>query len=71
MIYLCEDCAKTTTREWTPGFKRLNEYKTYSTERGDLDEQEEFKSNKAPQRESVKISLEIYFNEYKKPISTP
>ncbi|MGH9912843.1 MAG: hypothetical protein ACRD5E_01350 [Nitrososphaeraceae archaeon] len=38
---------KTTTREWTPGFKRLNEYKTYSTERGDLDEEEEFKSNKA------------------------
>lgn len=47
MIYLCEDCAKTTTREWTPRFKRLNEYKTYSTERGDLDEEEEFKRNKA------------------------
>jgi hypothetical protein len=41
IIYLCEDCAKSTAREWEPGFKRLNESQDILDGIGDETEDEE------------------------------
>jgi hypothetical protein len=40
LIYLCEDCAKTTAKDWGPGFKRLNEAQELLDGAGDLDDED-------------------------------